>query len=554
MSRKLLSLVDLYEFYCKQNKSVKFSAMDTDASIVVHIEEPFIFEASESEDNDQMRVNLRLCHSQRNLNSSFIDDAVLEKAIPSAYNMPILGYIWKDDNDISHFAGHEFYINEDGEYVYEEIPVGCIPESADLKLVQYDGDDRKYLEGQGCIWKEYSDAADILEREKNLSVSVELEIRDLAFNAADKVMVINDFIFTAVTILGVDPKTGEEVRPGMENSCVSINSLEDFSKKENSLFSKEIKEKLVELENKINDLSNFNIKNTTNKKGGEILEKEFETEDVVVDTEVQEEAVEEIDKDTTAGETSTEETVEEATEEFSEETESDEAEEIDNSEKEAEDNSETEEASEDVQEEVSEVLSEGVEEKFTKTFELSHDDIKVGLYNLLAPFEDEDNDWYGIVNVFDDYFIYQGYFDPSNCYKQGYSKEGDSIQFSGERIHMNAEYLTDNELAELNVMRSNYSEISEKLAKYEAEPQKIEKIESDEYAMIRDTEEFKAIESDHFDLSVEEITKALDDAVLKYAKANKLNYSAKKDGKVERKLFSTETSVKTGKYDSLFKK
>ena len=555
MSRKLLSLTDLYEFYCKQNKSVKFSATDTDTSIVVHIEEPFVFEANESEDNDQLRVNLRLCHSQRNLNSSFIDDDVLEKAIPSAYNMPILGYIWKDDDGVSHFAGHEFYINEDGEYVYEEIPVGCIPESADLKLVQYD-DDKKYLEGQGCIWKEYSDAADILEREKNLSVSVELEIRDLAFNAKDKVMVINDFIFTAVTILESNPETGEEIRPGMANSCISIDSLEDFSKKENSMFSQEIVQKLDELKEKLDDLSNFEIDIKPKKKGGEkvskfeeLLKKYDKTEEDITfeyegmsDEELEAKFAEAFEE---SGEGEGADGTEPATDPTSDDSSEESA---------AKDDDASEEGGEESGEEGGEDA--GAEAKFSKTFELSHSDIRVGLYALLAPFDEADNEWYGIVDVYDDYFIYQGWCDASHLFKQSYTKNGDVIEFSGDRIHMNAEFLTDNELAELNAMRSNYSEISEKLAKYEAEPQKVEKIQSEEYSMIRDTEEFKKIESEHFDLSVEQIGEELDKIVLSYAKAGKVNFAKNEEPKetVGRKVFGINTGKTQSRYGSLFNK
>ena len=548
MKTKFLTLNNLYEYFNQnENQNYIFSAKSEDDKIVVQVPGEAKFEQKEDPEG-LFSVTLYACHDQDNLNKSYIDTNDLENAFDSFANKPILAYIHEVDGQYE-FYGHNMHMEED-ELIYDEVPVGIIPETNNIHYEHNDENDKNYGVVDGYLYEEYSKAPEIVRRDGGCFCSIELSISEMKFDGKTKLLHLTSFDVSGITLLG-KTEDGDTVMPGMEQAHVEI---KDFSKKENSLFSKEIKEKLVELENKINDLSNFNIKNTTNKKGGEILEKEFETEDVVVDTEVQEEAVEGIDEDTTAGETSVEETIEEATEEFSEETESDEAEETDNSEKEAEDDSETEEASEDVQEEVSEVLSEGVEEKFTKTFELSHDDIKVGLYNLLAPFEDEDNDWYGIVNVFDDYFIYQGYFDPSNCYKQGYSKDGDSIQFSGERIHMNAEYLTDNELAELNAMRSNYSEISEKLAKYEAEPQKIEKIESDEYAMIRDTEEFKAIESDHFDLDVETIAKTLDEVVLKYAKANKLNYSAKEDSKVERKLFSTETSIKTGKYDSLFKK
>lgn len=545
MKKQLLSLSDLYNFFCLQEKDFKFSAIDDNASIVVHVEEPLMFE-SDDENDEQLKVNIRLCHTLKNLNQSFISEEVMEEAIPSAYNMPILGYIWEDENGVAKFAGHEFYIDDDSEIVYEEIPIGLIPESAGLKLVESD-DDRKYLQGQGIIWRNYTKAAEILEREKNLSVSVELNVKSLSFDGKNKVLNIESFEFEGITILQESRDgSGKEIKPGMQGACISIDSLEDFSKKENSMFSNDIREKLVELEEKINSLANFNINKNHEQKGGENVKKEFETEDVAVEaTEQTTEVVEDqVAEEGAVAEETVDEVTEETAEEFAEET--------------IEEGDSTDETSEEAAEETTEEFSEEdtVEEKFSRVFELSHDDIRCGLYALLEQFEAEDNDWYGITAVYDNYFIYQGFFDASHVFKQEYVKDGDEIKFSGDRIHLNAEYLTDNELAELNAIRSNYAEISEKLAKYEAEPQKIEKIESDEYAMIRDTEEYQKIANDHFDLSVEQIAEELDKIVLSYAKAGKVGFAKDKDSKetVERKVFGISTGKSSGRYGSLFSK
>ena len=154
----------------------------------------------------------------------------MKDAIPTAYNMPILGDVYQDDDGEFQFAGHEFFINDDNEIEYEEAPVGCIPESADLKLVHDEGDDKSYLEGTGIIWRTYSKAADIIEREQQLYVSVELVVDDLSFDSNSKELVIDKFRFSGVTILGKDRNTGDDIMPGMEKSNISI---ADFSEKNN---------------------------------------------------------------------------------------------------------------------------------------------------------------------------------------------------------------------------------------------------------------------------------------------------------------------------------
>jgi hypothetical protein len=318
------------------------------------------------------------------------------------------------------------------------------------------------------------------------------------------------------------------------------------------MFSEKICEKLAELNEKLDKFANLNINYNTNTKGGEqdvtkfeeLLKKYDKTEEDITfeieglsDEELEAKFAEAFDEtgegtDNVDGGEGGEEPIESTSDDDNQD---------DDDDKNGEDPTEP---------------AEPVEEKFSKTFELSHDDVRIGLYTLLASFEESDNDWYYINAVYDDYFIYEGVFDASHLFKQSYSKNDDLIEFSGDRIHLNAEYLTDNELAELNTMRSNYAEISEKLAKYEAEPQKVEKIESDEYAMIRDTEEYQKIANEHFDLSVEEIGKTLDDIVLKYAKAGKVNYAKNEEPKatVGRKVFGINTGKTNSRYGSLFNK
>ena len=117
-----------------------------------------------------------------------------------------------------------------------------------------------------------------------------------------------------------------------------------------------------------------------------------------------------------------------------------------------------------------------VEEKFTKSFELSHDDIRSKLYTLLYKVEEDDDDYYYIQKVYDDYFIYGGW-DEGSCYKQGYIKTDVDVAFEGERIEMFVEYLTAEELTELNNMRNNYSLIlteNEELKEFRATKEKEE--------------------------------------------------------------------------------
>ena len=87
--------------------------------------------------------------------------------------------------------------------------------------------------------------------------------------------------------------------------------------------------------------------------------------------------------------------------------------------------------SEDGDENQEEVIETNAVEKFTKTFtiELSHDDIRYALYNLIAQYEEEDNEWYGIRSVYDSYFYMQGWCN-NKLYKVGYEVDGENVGVS----------------------------------------------------------------------------------------------------------------------------
>ena len=165
--------------------------------------------------------------------------------------------------------------------------------------------------------------------------------------------------------------------------------------------------------------------------------------------------------------------------------------------------------------------------------------------------EELDNEWYFIAQVYDDHFIYEGWSE-DKIFDQKYSKDSDNVKFEGDRVHLNREYLTDNELATLNEMRSNYSQIQSKLASYEAEPEKMAILESDCYSQISETEAFKDLmkQETHFDMSVEDVQAKADTMLLEFAKTNKIEFSSKEKTEPSKKVGMKQLPVNNKKSGS----
>lgn len=580
--KKLLYLSDLYNFYVTQNKNVKFSSKDNDTTIVVHIDEPFTY--SKNEENDLlMYTPIRLCHTLTNKNKSHIPEKAMEDAMSSAYNMPILGYIYKDENETFQFAGHEFFVNEDNELEYEEQPCGTIPESAGLKLVKYDNDDRSYLEGTGIIWRTYSKASDIIEREKELSVSVELVVDELSFDSKTKELVINKFRFSGVTILGKDRNTGEDIKPGMENSMISIG---DFSEKNNSIFSQN--EKVIEMLSALNEkIDNLNINSKILEEGGTDVKKKFEEDsEAKVKTTAEVDPTEETEvgtpsenfdgdgdtdpddvdyygddgdgdpsgdgDDTPSGDDTDPEPEPSGDDE-------DEPEGIPAGQKDDDDADGGEGGGTTKKPTFSVSVSHG---ETVKEFSISLQDKIEALYTLVNDTYSEADGCYYDCTVYDeDKYVIMSSWWTGNAYKQSYKVKKDVYSLVGDRVKVKAVWCTEDEEKALENMRANYSSIEEKLAQYESEPEKIQILESADYAQIKDTEAYKELakRDTYFSMSKDELVKKLDSALLEFAKHNKIEFSSTEPEKksVGMKLFgnpSKKTTRGSSRYGELFSK
>ena len=521
--KRLLYIEDLYDFYSnKYKRSTKFSAEKTGEPLVVQVHGRVNFDESDKNKDGLLPVHLQSCHTDLNVNGSNIDSSVMEAALPSFSNRPILGYIHKVTTDENpegqwEFYSHNMHEDENGDVVYDEYPIGIIPESCNAQLV-YDEEKKKtYCEVDGYIFEEYSKAAEILQREEECSVSDELSIRELSYDAKQKFLNIEDFWFSGVTILGKTPQ-GNEVKPGMTGSNIK---LADFSSKNNSLF-EDYESKMVELQARIENLETacFNKEqsssvHTLTKEGGneenmtkfeELLAKYNKTvEDVTFDYE----------------NLSDEELEAKFAEAFGEDNETDGENSEGNETSEPSNNGEGESPSE----------PDGTDgegqtfEKMTRTFEISHDDIRYALYNLLVSYEDADNEWYYITGVYDSYFVYENW-DGGKIYGQKYTKDNDNVAFDGERYNLHKEYLTDSEYTEIQDMRSNYSSIVEELNTYksaEVFADKMTVFDDEAYSEYLDTDEFKTLMSEESvnQYSKEELSEKADATLGKLVKKNK---------------------------------
>ena len=564
MAKQILTLDDLYQFFVEQNQTTVFNAKDSGNPIVVTTNG--FFETGESDMPGMLKLELKVCHTQTNRNGSHISDANMEKAMPTLKYRPILAYIHELEDGTKDFYSHNMEIveGEDGETKinYIEKQVGCF--TADDPWLKYDEEkDKTYVHAFAVIPEEYTETADIIRRKGGTKVSCELVINELAYNAKEKYLDLTDFYFGGCTLLGCDER-GNEIGEGMLGSRADI---ADFCHKE-PIFT--YQEKMIEVLEKLNTtLSNFN-NSKNDQKGGSAMNKfeELLAQYGVVAEDVTFEFEGLSDEDLEVKFKEAFDDVSDGGNDDDELEGSDSGDGDGNDDVSGDDSGEGNTADgegESVSFESKKSYTTDDHGNVTITFEISHEDIRGALNSLICVYDEEDNDWYWVTNVYDEYFIFENWIG-DKLYKQSYTVDGDNVALSGDRQEMFKMILSESEKLAIEKMREDYAvleteynELKAFKENYEAAELKAQKdaiFTREEYSVLVDNEEFKSLVSEAEKYSVEEIESKVKsvfaDHVIKTG-----TFSAKNDVEVKSKTIGLNFGAKakkTGAYGDLFSK
>lgn len=570
MAKPILTLDNLYQFFVEQNKSVTFSSKESHSPIVVAAQG--FFDTEEDAMPGMLKLKLKVCHTETNRNGSHISKENMEKALPTLKYRPILAYIHELPNGLKDFYAHNVEIieHEDGEtdLNFLEKQVGCF--TADQPWLEYDKDvDKTYVMAYAVIPEEYTETADIIRRKSGTKVSCELVIDELSYNAKEKYLDLTEFYFGGCTLLGCD-EDGNEISEGMLGARADIS---DFCHKE-PVFT--YQDKMIEVLEKLNTtLSNFN-KDTTIQKGGNdmntfeiLLEKYNKTvEDIdfdysnMTDEELESKFAELFDGEGDSGEGASDSgsddvsepgadgdvAVSPVAEEGEPAAEPVEEPETDNGEPEGSDGSGD--------------VGDGTPAKkkidgYEIKFELSHDDIRTALYNLLDAYSENGYCYAWIAEVYDNRFIYCDCSE-GKYYRQGYSKDGEDISLVDNKVEVFNEWLSKEEKDALDALKADYATLKSFKEQYDAAAIKAEKdaiFESAEYAEIKDSDEFKALVAEADKYSAEEL-KVKADLLFAASMKQKFNFEANVPEKKHSVglNFNTKPNKKKQAYGGLFDK
>ena len=201
------------------------------------------------------------------------------------------------------------------------------------------------------------------------------------------------------------------------------------------------------------------------------------------------------------------------------------------------------------------------------TFKTSLNDVQYALTTLVNDtYAESDGTYYSCI-VYDDCVVMVDYW-TGTAYRQSYKVRKGVYSLTGDRVPVRAVYLTADEEAEVDKMKTNYSLYEKELNSYHNAEAKIEKqtiISKPEFALLsghsEDYDNFvNEINDDklHLNYSVEDVQKKCDEYLLAYVKAgNQINFENDNTTDTQTHMFrlpKQNTKKSKGRYGNLFSK
>lgn len=562
MTKTILTLDELVKF-CQENKIKSFSSSKYGKRLAVKV--PCVFEI----DNDDahrgmLGLKFKLFHTLLNRNGSFVSEESADDAMLTIPYRPILAAIHQLDDGTWDFEAHEMeeVENEEGEKEirYIESQVGCL--SSEPAWKEYDEElDKTFICCKGYIPRDYTKAAEIIERKNGTKNSVELYIDEMSYNSKAKYLDLKKFYVNGTTLLG-SKADGTEIQEGMLGSRADI---EDFSEENNSVRFEQNEQLIKAIETLNETLSHFNINDSLGKEVKEVKKEDIkETEELeqitLFDLTDGADPTDDPTGDTTGEVTEPTEPTEPVTEPAEPTIETPASGETNGSGSSNDEPTFNPAITDDGADEGMEIA--GIKKVQytvshngnTKEFGLGVSAKLEAVYQLVsATYEEADNEWYRCELFEEDGYIEMYGMFTGRCYRQNYVENDGEFSFTGERIEIFQMFVTAEEKEALGKMQMHYDEMSEKLRKYEEEPEKMQILNSEDYSKVFSTEEYTELlkQESHFDMSIDEVKAKADSILLDYAKHSNFNLLSENESQAKFVQIPV-IQKKLGRYGTLF--
>jgi hypothetical protein len=191
--------------------------------------------------NDQM--TLCKCYVMalgKNQNKTNISKEASDNALPSLFNIPVVGHLFVDKNNNCRMGGHDMALekDEDGNYKFKvlTVPYGTVPQQDDVHyedVEENDGTIKTYLVADVILWTgRYPELLDAIYS-KEIYFAQSMEINPYKTSKTDGYLDVLNYQYSALCLLGKSDDKTENVEPCFEQARVEpyeFSATEEWTK------------------------------------------------------------------------------------------------------------------------------------------------------------------------------------------------------------------------------------------------------------------------------------------------------------------------------------
>lgn len=163
----------------------------------------------------------------KNVNKSIISKEAVDDALPTLFNVPVVGHLYADEDGIIRMGGHDIVLekDEDGKYLFKSItvPYGTVPQQGNIyyeEIEESDGVRNTYLVADIILWTgRYPELLEAIYSE-DVYFGHSMEILPSETKKTKEGLEVNKFQFSALCLLGKSDDATKNVVPCFKSARV----------------------------------------------------------------------------------------------------------------------------------------------------------------------------------------------------------------------------------------------------------------------------------------------------------------------------------------------
>ena len=163
----------------------------------------------------------------KNRNKSNITKEAAEAALPTLFNIPVVGHLYVDDDNVCRMGGHDMALERDSEGKYKfrmlTVPYGTVPQQDNVhyeEVTESNGEVRQYQVADIILWT--GRYPELLEAKYSDGIyfAQSMEIVPMKTSKSDGYTNIEKFQYSALCLLGKSDEASKNVEPCFESARV----------------------------------------------------------------------------------------------------------------------------------------------------------------------------------------------------------------------------------------------------------------------------------------------------------------------------------------------